>query len=116
MTVYRIRAGSCYGIEEVTGSCVPKYFSMNWNRHGASLWKGMKWLLYAEIVAIGAGYYVWHKMNVSEEYRKQMYEKHPYVLEGFYRTGEFGGIRDARSNDYKKWGVISEETNDGTSR
>lgn len=39
---------------------------MNWNRHGASLWKGMKWLLYAEIVAIGAGYYVWHKMNVSE--------------------------------------------------
>ncbi|XP_071832719.1 uncharacterized protein [Apostichopus japonicus] len=81
MTVYRIRAGSCYGIEEVTGSCVPKYFSMNWNRHGASLWKGMKWLLYAEIVAIGAGYYVWHKMNVSEEYRKQMYEKHPYVLE-----------------------------------
>lgn len=43
-----------------------KYFSMNWNRHGASLWKGMKWLLYTEIVAIGAGYYVWHKMNVSE--------------------------------------------------
>lgn len=89
---------------------------MAWNRHGSAIWKGMKWLLYAEIAAIGAGYYVWHKMNVSEDYRKQMHEKHPFILEAFYRTAEFGGIADARTNDYRKWGIISEERDAANSR
>lgn len=34
----------------------------------------------------------------------------------FYRTAEFGGIADARTNDYRKWGIISEEGDAANSR
>lgn len=89
---------------------------MDFGRHGSKIWKGMKWVLYAEIGLVAAGYYVWHKMNVNEEYRKHMHENHPFVLEVFYRTAEFGGIKDARVNDYRKWGVTTDETDNSTAR
>ncbi|XP_071484717.1 protein CEBPZOS-like [Diadema antillarum] len=74
------------------------------------LWTGMKWLLYAEIGLFGAAYYVWHRMNTNQDFRKHMHEKHPTVLEVFYRAAEFGGIKDARVNDYATWGVENQSS------
>ncbi|XP_071962758.1 protein CEBPZOS-like [Antedon mediterranea] len=72
---------------------------------GRRIWNGMKYVIYVELAALAGGYYVWHKMNINQDYRKYMHKTFPLVLEIFYKTAEYGGIKDARTNDYEKWGV-----------
>ncbi|XP_038073868.1 protein CEBPZOS-like [Patiria miniata] len=82
---------------------------------GAALWRFSKYLIAAEVAAFGAAYYVWHKMNVSQDYRRHMHENYPYILELFYRTAEMGQIKDARPNDYRAWGILGNtDTDSGT--
>ncbi|XP_054759612.2 protein CEBPZOS-like [Lytechinus pictus] len=79
---------------------------------GRRLWTGMKWVVYAEIGFFGAAYYVWHRMNTQQDFRKYMHESHPKVLELFYKGAEFGGFKDARQQDYATWGISSKQTVD----
>ncbi|XP_033635195.1 protein CEBPZOS-like [Asterias rubens] len=74
----------------------------------AVVWRLSKYLIAAEVVCFGGAYYVWHKMNINQEYRRRMHETHPYVLELFYRTAEMGQIKDARPNDYRQWGILTD--------
>ncbi|XP_033102455.1 protein CEBPZOS-like [Anneissia japonica] len=74
------------------------------------IWNGMKYVIYAELVAVAGGYYVFHKMNTNQDFRKYMHYNYPVVLEVFYKTAEYGGITDARKNDYAQWGQITDSS------
>ncbi|XP_019643817.1 PREDICTED: protein CEBPZOS-like [Branchiostoma belcheri] len=65
----------------------------------------IKTILYAELGFLGATYIVWHRMNTSQDFRHYMHQKWPSILEGFYKTGEMSGYREARIADYKAWGL-----------
>ncbi|XP_078593674.1 protein CEBPZOS-like [Branchiostoma floridae x Branchiostoma japonicum] len=65
----------------------------------------IKAVLFAEVGFIGASYIVWHRMNTSQDFRYYMHKKWPSVLEGFYKTGEMAGYRQARIEDYRTWGL-----------
>ncbi|XP_077867388.1 protein CEBPZOS-like [Saccoglossus kowalevskii] len=67
--------------------------------------KGVKIVLVIEGIFFFGAYYVFHKMNTNQEYRHYMHKKHPTILEGFYKSAEWGGIKDARINDYKAWEI-----------
>ncbi|XP_077993983.1 protein CEBPZOS-like [Glandiceps talaboti] len=67
--------------------------------------RGIRVVLAAEAVVFFGAYYVFHKMNTNQDYRQKMHTKHPMVLEAFYKSAEWGGIKDTRQNDYKAWGI-----------
>ncbi|XP_070578277.1 protein CEBPZOS-like [Ptychodera flava] len=69
--------------------------------------RGFKVLLVAEGVCFLGAYYVFHRMNTDQDYRHMMHKKWPSVLELFYKSAEWGGIKDARENDYKTWGITN---------
>ncbi|KAL5008600.1 hypothetical protein ScPMuIL_014181 [Solemya velum] len=65
----------------------------------------LKYLLYAEVAAIGASYFLWHKMNTSRDFRHKMHKSFPSILNGYYYIGEKFGDYPTRILDYKAWEV-----------
>ena len=68
---------------------------------GIRLFKGF---LIAEIVGFGGTFFLWNRMNHSQDFRKYMRNNYPYILEGFYSIGEqFDKTYCTRSLDLKQW-------------
>ncbi len=45
-------------------------------------WTVLYGIVAVEVAAVTATYYVWHNMNVDQDYRKRMNKSHPLLLEG----------------------------------
>eukprot|EP00731_Ephydatia_muelleri_P027988 Em0019g861a len=72
-------------------------------------WTVLYGLVAVEAAAVLGTYSVWHKMNVSQDYRLWMFQNHPRVLDLFYRSCDLVGDDGARARagDYRNWGVVS---------
>lgn len=71
------------------------------NGFGTRLFKAF---LIAEIAGAVGAFYLWNRMNRSQDFRKYMKNTFPYALEGFYSIGEkFDSTYTARQLDLKQW-------------
>lgn len=48
----------------------------------------VKLFLGVEIGIFLGSYYVWRRMNRSQDFRQYMNDKYPSILEGYYKIGE----------------------------
>lgn len=46
-------------------------------------------LFVAESLAFAGSYFLWYKLNTDRDTRHYYHENYPFVLEGYYKVGEF---------------------------
>lgn len=57
-----------------------------------------------EVAGFLGSYYVWKRMNSSQDFRFYMSQAYPTILEGYYQIGErLGDLNDIRAYDRKCW-------------
>ncbi|XP_031322706.1 protein CEBPZOS isoform X1 [Camelus dromedarius] len=65
--------------------------------------KIFKGVLVAELVGIFGAYFLFKKMNTSQDFRQTMSKKFPFILEVYYKSIEQSGIYGIREQDQEKW-------------
>lgn len=65
--------------------------------------------IYVELALFGSTYYLWKRMNDSQDFRFKVRENAPSILEGYYQLGEqLGGLK-TRQMDEEAWREQSEK-------
>ncbi|XP_020135864.1 protein CEBPZOS-like [Microcebus murinus] len=67
---------------------------------GKKIFKG---LLVAELVGLLGAYFLFNKMNTSQDFRQTMSKKFPFILEVYYRSTEQSRMYGIREQDQEKW-------------
>lgn len=68
---------------------------------GTRLFKGF---LIVEIAGFFGAFYLWNRMNRSQDFRKYMRNNYPYILDSFYNIGEkLDQTYCTRNLDLKQW-------------
>ncbi|XP_040080580.1 protein CEBPZOS isoform X3 [Oryx dammah] len=69
--------------------------------------KIFKGVLVAELMGIFGAYFLFNKMNTSQDFRHTMSKKFPFILEGmfflYYKSIEHSGTYGIREQDQEKW-------------
>uniref|UniRef100_A0A2K6FFS7 CEBPZ opposite strand n=1 Tax=Propithecus coquereli TaxID=379532 RepID=A0A2K6FFS7_PROCO len=65
--------------------------------------KIFKGILVAELVGLFGAYFLFTKMNTSQDFRQTMSKKFPFILEVYYRSIEQSGMYGIRVRDQEKW-------------
>ncbi|XP_062934507.1 protein CEBPZOS isoform X2 [Cynocephalus volans] len=65
--------------------------------------KIFKGVLVAELIGIFGAYFLFNKMNKSQDFRQTMSKKFPFILEVYYRSLEQSGMYGIREQDQEKW-------------
>ncbi|XP_049640244.1 protein CEBPZOS [Suncus etruscus] len=65
--------------------------------------KIFKGVLVAELIGIFGAYFLFNKMNTSQDFRQKMSERFPIVLEVYYKSMEQSGTHGIREQDQEKW-------------
>uniref|UniRef100_A0A4X1U0E9 CEBPZ opposite strand n=4 Tax=Suina TaxID=35497 RepID=A0A4X1U0E9_PIG len=65
--------------------------------------KIFKGVLVAELVGIFGAYFLFKKMNTSQDFRQTMSKKFPFILEVYYKSIEQSGMYGIREQDQEKW-------------
>ncbi|XP_075856790.1 protein CEBPZOS-like isoform X1 [Microcebus murinus] len=65
--------------------------------------KIFKGVLVAEVMGLLGAYFVFTKMNTSQDFRQTMSKKFPFILEVYYRSIEQSGMYGIRIQDQEKW-------------
>ncbi|XP_042908218.1 protein CEBPZOS [Parasteatoda tepidariorum] len=73
------------------------------------LWKTMKWGaiigLGIDAVSLAGGYYLYHQLTRSRDFRYKVFNYDPRILDVYYRANEKYGDGKIRHEDLEKWGV-----------
>lgn len=57
-----------------------------------------------EVLGLGATYFVWHRMNTSQDFRHYIHRNFPSVLNQFYNFTELMDSTNAvRTTDFQAW-------------
>ncbi|KAJ8008884.1 hypothetical protein DPEC_G00083070 [Dallia pectoralis] len=83
--------GHAYSIE-----MAPKPFAPFAKR----LFKG---ILLLEVAGVLGAYGLFHKMNSSQDFRNNMNNSFPFVLEVYYKSNEHAGVYGIREKDLEDW-------------
>ncbi|XP_029061334.1 protein CEBPZOS-like [Monodon monoceros] len=67
---------------------------------GKKIFKGV---LVGELVGIFGAYFLFKKMNTSQDFRQTMSKKFPFLLEVYYKSIEHSGMCGIREQDQEKW-------------
>ncbi|XP_030616610.1 protein CEBPZOS-like [Delphinapterus leucas] len=62
-----------------------------------------KGVLVAELVGIFGAYFLFRKMNTSQEFRQTMSKKFPFILEVYCKSTEHSGMYRIREQEQEKW-------------
>nr|XP_026260004.1 protein CEBPZOS-like [Urocitellus parryii] len=65
--------------------------------------KMFKGILVAELMGIFGAYFLFNKMNTSQDFRQTMSKKFPFILEVYYKAIEQSGMYEIRRQDQEKW-------------
>ncbi|KAM5292645.1 protein CEBPZOS [Ctenodactylus gundi] len=65
--------------------------------------KIFKGVLVAEFAGVFGAYFLFTKMNSSQDFRQTMSKKFPFILEVYYKSIEQAGIYGTREQDQQKW-------------
>ncbi|KAM9050518.1 protein CEBPZOS-like [Megaptera novaeangliae] len=65
--------------------------------------KIFKGVLLAELVGIFGAYFLFKKMNASQDFRQTMSKKFPFILKVYYKSTEHSGMYGIREQDQEKW-------------
>ncbi|XP_045405365.1 protein CEBPZOS isoform X1 [Lemur catta] len=65
--------------------------------------KIFKGVLVAELLGLFGAYFLFTKMNTSQDFRQTMSKKFPFILEVYYRSIEQSGMYGIRIQDQEKW-------------
>ncbi|XP_028018239.2 protein CEBPZOS isoform X1 [Balaenoptera acutorostrata] len=65
--------------------------------------KIFKGVLVAELAGIFGAYFLFKKMNTSQDFRQTMSKKFPFILEVYYKSIEHSGMYGIREQDQEKW-------------
>ncbi|XP_062065252.1 protein CEBPZOS isoform X1 [Lepus europaeus] len=65
--------------------------------------KIFKGVLVAELIGIFGAYFLFTKMNTSQDFRQTMSKKFPFILEVYYKSIEQSGMYGIREQDQEKW-------------
>ncbi|XP_037691963.1 protein CEBPZOS-like [Choloepus didactylus] len=58
--------------------------------------KIFKGILVTEVMGISGAYFLFNKMNTSQDFRQTMSKKFPFILEVYYTSLEYSGIYGIR--------------------
>ncbi|XP_019061160.1 protein CEBPZOS [Fukomys damarensis] len=65
--------------------------------------KILKGVLVAELMGAFGAYFLFNKMNTSQDFRQTMSKKFPFILEVYYKSIEQSGVYGTREQDQKIW-------------
>ncbi|XP_071064872.1 protein CEBPZOS isoform X1 [Dasypus novemcinctus] len=65
--------------------------------------KIFKGILVAEVIGIFGAYFLFNKLNTSQDFRQTMSKKFPFILEVYYKSIEQSGMYGIRQQDQEKW-------------
>ncbi|XP_014437452.1 protein CEBPZOS-like [Tupaia chinensis] len=65
--------------------------------------KIFKEVLIAELLGVFRAYFLFTKINVSQDFRHTMNKKFPFILEVYYKSIEQSGMYGVREQDQEKW-------------
>ncbi|XP_021568290.1 protein CEBPZOS isoform X2 [Carlito syrichta] len=65
--------------------------------------KIFKGILVAELVGVFGAYFLFTKMNTSQDFRQTMNKKFPFILKVYYKSIEQAGMHGIREQDQQKW-------------
>ncbi|XP_055978801.1 protein CEBPZOS [Sorex fumeus] len=65
--------------------------------------KIFKGVLLAELVGVFGAYFLFKKMEASQDFRQTMSKRFPFILEAYYKSIEHSGIHGIREQDQEKW-------------
>ncbi|XP_046924394.1 protein CEBPZOS isoform X1 [Lynx rufus] len=65
--------------------------------------KIFKGVLVVELVGVFGAYFLFNKMNTSQDFRQTMSKKFPFILEVYYKSIEQSGMYGVREQDQEKW-------------
>lgn len=78
----------------------------------SNFWKllksGAKIIFIAEAVGFAVSYGIYHHMNTSQEFRGYMNAQFPFVLDYYYKLGEFIGNSKVRQIDAAVWNAAEQ--------
>ncbi|XP_017157646.1 protein CEBPZOS [Poecilia reticulata] len=63
----------------------------------------MKGVVMVELLGVFGAYFLFHRMNNSQEFRSSMNSRFPSVLEVYYQSNEWAGIYGIRERDQEAW-------------
>ncbi|XP_038670517.1 protein CEBPZOS-like [Scyliorhinus canicula] len=65
--------------------------------------KLFKGVLFVEVAGAVGAYWLFHRMNVSQEFRHTVNRRFPSILEVYYKSNEWAGIYGIREQDQETW-------------
>nr|XP_012804586.2 protein CEBPZOS [Jaculus jaculus]XP_044993318.1 protein CEBPZOS [Jaculus jaculus] len=65
--------------------------------------KIFKGVLIAELMGVFGAYFLFSKMNTSQDFRQTMNKTCPFILEVYYKSIEQSGMYGIREQDQEKW-------------
>ncbi|XP_058899015.1 protein CEBPZOS-like [Kogia breviceps] len=65
--------------------------------------KIFKGVLLDEPVGISGAYFLFKKMNTSQDFKQTMSKKCPFILKVYYKSTEHSGMYGIREQDQEKW-------------
>ncbi|XP_047577972.1 protein CEBPZOS-like [Lutra lutra] len=77
--------------------------SSSYSAAGRPAKKIFKGVLVAELLGVFGAYFLFNKMNTSQDFRQMMSKKFPFILEVYYKSIEQSGMYGVREQDQEKW-------------
>ncbi|XP_047413573.1 protein CEBPZOS-like [Sciurus carolinensis] len=65
--------------------------------------KIFKGILVAELMGVFGAYFLFNKMNTSQDFRQTMNKKFPFILEVYYKSIKQAEMYGIRKQDQEKW-------------
>ncbi|XP_077699736.1 protein CEBPZOS isoform X2 [Canis aureus] len=65
--------------------------------------KIFKGVLVVELLGVFGAYFLFNRMNTSQDFRQTMSKKFPFILEVYYKSIEQSGMYEVREQDQEKW-------------
>uniref|UniRef100_A0ACB8FLK4 Uncharacterized protein n=2 Tax=Sphaerodactylus townsendi TaxID=933632 RepID=A0ACB8FLK4_9SAUR len=63
----------------------------------------LKGVLLLEVCGVGGVYWLYYKMDTSQDFRQKMNRRYPSILEVYYKSNEWSGIYGLRERDQETW-------------
>ncbi|XP_044117676.1 protein CEBPZOS [Neovison vison] len=94
------RAGLCQILRTRSPGCKHLRMARTMEPVAKKIFKGV---LVAELLGVFGAYFLFNKMNTSQDFRQTMSKKFPFILEVYYKSIEKSGMYGVREQDQEKW-------------
>ncbi|XP_072906650.1 protein CEBPZOS-like isoform X2 [Hemitrygon akajei] len=62
-----------------------------------------KGVILLEVAGVMGAYWLFHRMNTSQEFRYKVNKRFPSILEVYYKSNEWAGVYGIRELDQETW-------------